>query len=276
MRLQAMDYICCPACNGGFQLTTEKKIEDEVVKGVLECRQCKRCFEITDGLPNLNFPERLEESDLSSQIDHDQHAEQYDRQTRLWMLSLGLWENALMETRARRLLINRLELEKNASVLETGAGTGSNLPIIADQIGKEGQLDGSDISSGILKVARRKMKAKGIRVELIQANASYLPYRMATFDAVLHVGGLNVFADKKRAIEEMHRVAKPGAKIVICDEGLAPGKEKTWLGRRILKRDKEGLFTMKPPTELLPDKIEDAKVYWIWHDTFWVIEFREK
>jgi ubiquinone/menaquinone biosynthesis C-methylase UbiE len=177
------------------------------------------------------------------------------------MLSLGLWENALMETRARRLLINRLELEKNASVLETGAGTGSNLPIIADQIGKEGQLDGSDISSGILKVARRKMKAKGIRVELIQANASYLPYRMATFDAVLHVGGLNVFADKKRAIEEMHRVAKPGAKIVICDEGLAPGKEKTWLGRRILKRDKEGLFTMKPPTELLPDKIEDAKVY---------------
>jgi len=253
-----------------------KKIKEEVVQGVLECRQCKRCFNITDGLPNLNFPESLEESDLNNQIFHNEHAQRYDRETRLGMLSLGIWEFALMETRARRQLINRLELKRNFSVLETGVGTGSNLPIIANQIGKEGQLDGSDISSGILKVARRRMKVKGIRVELIQANASYLPYRTAIFNAVLHIGGLNLFGDKQRAIEEMHRVAKPGAKIVICDEGLAPGKEKTWLGRLILNRDKQGHYTMKPPTEFVPDKIEDLRVYWVWHDIFWVIEFRKK
>ena len=167
MRLQSMDDICCPACNGGFQLTIKKRIEAEVVEGVLECRECKRCSKITAGLPNLNFPESLEESDLRNQIFHDQHAQRYDRENRLGMLSLGIWEFALMETRARRLLINRLELKKNASVLETGAGTGSNLPIIANQIGKGGQLYASDISSGILKVARRKMKAKGIAVELM-------------------------------------------------------------------------------------------------------------
>ena len=117
------------------------------------------------------------------------------------------------------------------------------------------------------------MKAKGIPVELIQANASYLPYRTATFDAVLHIGALNLFGDKKRAIEEMYRVAKLESKIVICDEGFAPGKETTWLGKLILKRDKQGLFTMKPPIEFIPDKIEDPQVYWVWHDTFWVIEF---
>jgi ubiquinone/menaquinone biosynthesis C-methylase UbiE len=270
MRLQSIEYICCPACGGEFELNIKEKIEAEVVQGVLECRQCKRCFNITDGFPNLIFPESLGESDLRSQIWHDKHAERYDRDLRLGMLFFGVWEG-----RARRQLIDRLELEKNASVLETGTGTGSALPLIANQIGKEGRLDASDISSGILKVARRKMKAKGIPVELIQANASYLPYRTATFNAVLHIGGLNLFEDKKRAIEEMHRVAKPMSRIVICDEGLSPGKEKTWLGKLILKRDREGLFSTKPPQEFLPDRIEDLKIYWIWHDNFWVIEFRK-
>jgi ubiquinone/menaquinone biosynthesis C-methylase UbiE len=105
--------------------------------------------------------------------------------------------------------------------------------------------------------------------------ASYLPYRTANFDAVLHVGALNQFGDKKRAIEEMHRVAKPGAKIVICDEGLAPGKEKTWHGRWILKWEPI-LFAAKPPVDLIPNAIEDLKVYWIWQKTCWVIEFRKE
>lgn len=65
------------------------------------------------------------------------------------------------------------------------------------------------------------------------------------------------------------------SKIVICDEGLAPGKEKTWLGRLILKRDKHGLFTTKPPIEFVPDKTEDLRVYRVWHDVSWVIEFRK-
>lgn len=37
---------------------------------------------------------------------------------------------------------------------------------------------------------------------------------------------MNVIGDKECAIKEMYRVAKPGAKIIIGDEGLAPGKEK--------------------------------------------------
>jgi ubiquinone/menaquinone biosynthesis C-methylase UbiE len=275
MRLPSIDYLCCPACNGTFDLDIKKQLEAEVVQGILECRECKRCFNITEGLPNLNFPKNLEASDLSAQMYHDQNAQSYDRDNRWALFCLGIWEFALMEDRCRKSVINKLELKKDATVLETGVGTGSNLQVIAKQIGGGGQLYGSDISSEIVKVARRKMEAKVIRAEFTQANASYLPYRTGTFDAVLQIGGMNQFGDKKRAIEEMHRVAVPGAKIVICDEGLASGKEKTWMGRRILKRDPEGLFTTKPPIELLPDKIKDLKVSWIWHDFFWVVEFRK-
>lgn len=272
MRLDSMDYLSCPACNGELHLTAEKQSEIEVVQGILDCLACERRFRIKDGLPNLIFPETLEESDLQNQIWQDQHAETVD--DRQWLFGLGVWEFALWETRARQQLINRLELKKNASVLETGVGNGPNLPIIASRIAKDGQLHGLDISYETLKVALRKMKAKGIKVELIQGNAAYLPYRTAKFDAVLHVGALNQFGDKKRAIQEMHRVAKPGSKIVICDEGLAPGKEKTWLGRRILKRHPV-LFAHKPPVELVPNGIEDLKVHWVWQRTFWVIEFRK-
>ena len=102
-----------------------------------------------------------------------------------------------------------------------------------------------------------------------------MPYRTAKFDAVLHVGALNNFGDKKRAIEEMHRIAKAGSKIVICDEGLDPSRHKTFFGRWILKRD-PAPFANKPPVELVPIGVEDLKVYWVWQRTFWVIEFRKE
>lgn len=271
MRLDSMDYFCCPACTGDLHLTVEKQTETEVVKGILECLSCERHFQINDGLPNLIFPETLAESDLQQQKRFDREPT-YDFRPRAFVL--GIWEFTFRETRHRAQLVDRLELKENASVLETGVGTGGNLLIFAKQIGKHGQLDGLDISSGTLKVARRKMKTKGVQVELLQGNASYLPYKTAKFDAVLHSGALNEFAEKKRAIEEMHRVAKPGSKIVIADEGLAPGKEKTLWGRWILSFIPS--YTSKPPVELVPTGIEDLKVYWVLQGTAWVIEFRKK
>jgi uncharacterized protein YbaR (Trm112 family)/SAM-dependent methyltransferase len=275
MQLRSMDYLCCPACNGSLKLNIVEELDTEVVGGVLECYQCKRHFEITDGLPNLIFPEKLEESDVCAQIGYDRSAELYDLRVRWGALKMGIWQEVFMLARSRQILVDKLELRRNGSVLETGTGTGLVLPGIAGQIGKEGQLHGSDISAPMLKVAQRKMGAKRIKAELLLSNASYLPYRTSTFDAVLQTGGWNTFAEKKRAMEEMYRVAKPGAKIVICDEGMSPGKKKTWMGRRILRRDKEGLYAMKPPRELVPDNTEGLKAYYIWHDIYWVVEFRK-
>jgi ubiquinone/menaquinone biosynthesis C-methylase UbiE len=266
-----MDYIRCPACIGYLRLTIEKRKGTEVVQGILECVSCEKCFEIKDGLPNLIFPEILEESDLQQQIRFDQEPK-YDFRPRAFVL--GIWEFAFFETRIRSQIINRLELKKNDSVLETGIGTGRNIPIMAKLIGKNGRLDGMDISSETMKVARTRMKAKDIQVEFIQGNASYLPYKTAEFNAVLHLGAFNEFGDKKRALEEMYRVAKPGSKIVICDEGLAPGKEKTLWGKWILSFIPS--FADKPPADISPMGIEDFKIYWIQRGTAWVIEFRKK
>jgi ubiquinone/menaquinone biosynthesis C-methylase UbiE len=270
-----MDYLCCPSCNRNFEMNIKEALEGEVIEGVLECCECKRRFEIKEGLPNFNFPENLEESDHHEQIFYDRLAPMYDLRSRTSQLRLGNWEYFLFNTRARQPLIKGLELKQNYSVLDTGTGTGTSLSIIAKLVGEGGQLHGSDISRRMLEVAQKKMKTKGVRAELLLANASYLPYRTGVFDAVLHIGGLNTFADKKRAIKEMYRVAKPGSKIVCCDEGLRPGKEKTWFGRTALKKEPK-LYSSKPPLEFVPDKIEDLKVYWIWGGLSWVIEFRKQ
>lgn len=271
MYFNSLEYFCCPGCKGMLQLTTKKRTDTEALEGTLHCVKCAGRFEITNGLANLMFPSTLKEPDLASQTWYDQRPE-YDG--RFAAFRFGIWEYAFGETRARWQVIRKLEARKGASILETGTGNGGNLPIIADLVGPNGRLDGLDISVESLMVARKRMISRGIQVELIQGNASYLPYGTGKYDAVLHIGAMNALAEPKEAIQEMHRVAKPGAKIVICDEGLAPGREKTILGRWLLKCA-PGVFTGKPPVELLPNDIEDLYVYWVWQGTHWVIEFRK-
>ncbi|MEM2319572.1 MAG: methyltransferase domain-containing protein [Candidatus Bathyarchaeia archaeon] len=109
--------------------------------------------------------------------------------------------------------------------------------------------------------------------ELHRANASYLPYKSSIFDTVVHMGGINTFGEKKKAVDEMLRVAKTGAKIAIVDEGLKPGKEKTLFGKFMLKTNP--LYAHKPPIEILPPDIKDLEIRWIWGDIFYFMSFRK-
>ena len=60
-------------------------------------------------------------------------------------------------------------------------------------------------------------------MDLLLGNGEQLPVEDETFDGVFHVGGINFFNDKKSAIDEMIRVAKSGARILIADDLLATG-----------------------------------------------------
>lgn len=88
----------------------------------------------------------------------------------------------------------------------------------------EGLISAMDLSPAMLRVAQEKLTRCKIQADLAVGNAAYFPYKSETFADVLHFGGINTFRDKQRSLEEILRVAKPGAGIVICDEGLAPGK----------------------------------------------------
>jgi ubiquinone/menaquinone biosynthesis C-methylase UbiE len=270
MRAEIIEHLRCPACRGGLELKAEECEGSRILSGKLICRGCQKGYEISHGLPNLVYPEpeKLPEIDAKFLKQYERLASSYDRTLRLLLLLLGIWEP---RTR-RRELIAPLELKKGDWVLEMGAGTGSNLPIIAEQIG-DGKLFALDLSPGMLAVAREKLIRRKLEAEFALGNGAYLPYKDDMFDAVLHFGGINTFGEKGRAIAEMFRVAKPGAKIVIGDEGLALGKEKTWLGKKLLKDNP--LFASKPPMDLIPSEAEDLNLRWIWRGLVYLIEFQK-
>lgn len=150
----------------------------------------------------------------------------------------------------RQQLVEMLELEPGDQVLEVSAGTGANLPFLCPKVGPFGRIEGLDISEGMLAQARQKLAALPCPVELRQGLAEELPYPDNSFDAVLHLGGINFFTDRRRAVEEMVRVAKPGARIVVSDETLPPFDGLRALLARVLLRF---VPRLRPPLELVPE-----------------------
>ena len=110
--------------------------------------------------------------------------------------------------------IGEVEVPAGGRVLEVSVGTGANLR----RLRPDAELFGLDLSWGMLRRCVRNLKSWRRKAELFQGEAERLPFVDAAFDCVYHVGGINYFNDKSRAIEEMIRVARPGTKIVIVDE----------------------------------------------------------
>ena len=144
----------------------------------------------------------------------------YDRLAPGYDIAERIYRWIVRAIRLRRLpdfrleFIHELEIAAGARVLEVSVGTGANLRYFRPDI----EFYGLDLSWGMLRRCRRNLKNWRGRAELFQGEGERLPFRDAIFDCVLHIGGINFFNDKARAIEEMIRVAKPGTKIVISDE----------------------------------------------------------
>lgn len=228
-----------------------------------------RTYRVVDGIPWL-----LDEASLSA-LDRDfqrqyteKDARSYDRQVRLMSLLFGCWE-----PRERRKMVNLLDLSPGMHVLEVSVGTGANLPLLAQRVGPAGRLVGLDLSSGMLGVARKRAASLSCPVHLVRGDAVHLPFADGAFDAVLHFGGLNLFGDRAQALAEMVRVAKPGAMLVVGDEGMSEALRASWLGRRLAKMN--SLYRFRPPFHFLPwDRIENVQLHWAWREVFWLLRFQ--
>jgi ubiquinone/menaquinone biosynthesis C-methylase UbiE len=113
-----------------------------------------------------------------------------------------------------RSYLSPLEVKAGDSVLETSVGTGLNFKYLPTGI----SLTGIDLSPEMLTSCQANLRRWGLKGDLFLGNAECLPFADESFDVVFHVGGINFFNDRARAIREMIRVAKPGSKILIADE----------------------------------------------------------
>jgi ubiquinone/menaquinone biosynthesis C-methylase UbiE len=257
LREDSLEFVCCPKCHGDLGLSQEKVRENEITSGSLKCQECKREYRIEDGIPDFLLAEFLNEKDRKWMLSYDKMARSYD----IIMCYLAPLSSTGLEPFQRYVWTKQLSVKKGFRILDVSTGTGRNLPFLLRQVHSNGKVIAMDISKGVLAYAKAKIERKGWKnVELQRANASYLPYKTGTFDAVIHVGGINTFGEKRRALQEIVRVAKQNAKIVIVDEGIAPEKQKTFFGKFLLRTN--ALYICKPPTELLPKNVKNLRVTW--------------
>ena len=206
------------------------------------------------------------EDELRSRRYYEGRARWYDRANRLAAFLRGT-----SARRERLKAIARLRLTPGDRVLEVSCGTGTNLLLMQETLGGAGSLTGLDISRGMLLKCRDKVGARNFGVRLIEAEAAHLPFDEGAFDAVFHHGGLAEFGDTAGALAEMSRVAKDGARIVVCDVGV-PTDHRLPLMSRLLLRT-QPVYRKPPPIDLLPPGMQDVRLDWFGGGGWYLLEY---
>jgi len=102
-----------------------------------------------------------------------------------------------------------LTLEKRNLVLDAGCGTGLLLPHVAEKVKL---VVGVDISSSLLREAKKKEYSN---TALIRADMDFTPFLNETFDAVFAITLLQNTPNPHHTLNEMKRVTKQNAAIVL-------------------------------------------------------------
>ena len=124
--------------------------------------------------------------------------EERDRQTRL--LSPKIHEKY------------RMHLAKGAAVLDLGCGQGFN----AQELARHGaQLTAIDLTRKGIELATQRFKLRGLRGDFVLADSQHLPFKDGAFGFIHSSGVLHHIPNIESAVDELHRVLRPGGKASI-------------------------------------------------------------
>lgn len=109
-------------------------------------------------------------------------------------------------------------IKPGMTVLDIGAGAGTDILLSALLVGENGRAIGLDMTRAMHEKLKANMEAMGLKnVEPLFGNAEDIPLEDETVDVVTSNGVLNLVPDKEKAFAEIFRVLKPGGHIQISD-----------------------------------------------------------
>jgi demethylmenaquinone methyltransferase / 2-methoxy-6-polyprenyl-1,4-benzoquinol methylase len=118
------------------------------------------------------------------------------------------------DRRWRRKTRQALDLAPGQRVLDLAAGTGVSTAEIA--LG-DVHCVACDFSLGMLRAGRRRRDRA--RLPFVAGDALALPFADGSFDRVTISFGLRNVQDPAAALRELHRVTRPGGRLVVCEFG---------------------------------------------------------
>ncbi len=115
-------------------------------------------------------------------------------------------------------------------ILDVGTGNGS-LAILLAQTGHN--VVGIDISEGMLSVARKKAKERGVMPDFRIGDAESPDFDDNSFDAVVSRWVLWTLPDPEKAVRAWRRVLKPGGKVYAFESDSGPKGIERWIRRNL-------------------------------------------
>jgi ubiquinone/menaquinone biosynthesis C-methylase UbiE/uncharacterized protein YbaR (Trm112 family) len=220
MRLADLPTLVCSRCHEDLEWEGTN-LEGILQDGTLACEICDVTWKVIDGFPRMFSEEDLRSTDRRIRILHDSLPRAHKPALKIALPLLGAGREQLL----REAFLSALgPLEEPVRLLEIGIGEGANLPQLQRVLPEGSEIWGIDTSTGLLDLCRSRW-AGALFVEdarLVAADAHRLPFSDDTFDRILHVGGLGRFDDSQQVLEEILRVARPGARVVLVCKSLDP------------------------------------------------------
>ncbi len=101
---------------------------------------------------------------------------------------------------------------KGGRVLEVGCGPGYGIEVILDSFGAD-SVDAFDLDPDMVARTKKRLSRRRERVNIWTADAAAIPAREASYDAAFDFFVIHHVPDWRRAVEEIHRVLKPGGRL---------------------------------------------------------------
>lgn len=119
----------------------------------------------------------------------------------------------------KRVAVQLSNVRNGDQILDLAGGTGDLTTLFEKRVGKEGQIVLADINNAMLSTGRDRLINSGLigNIQYAQVNAECLPFADNSFDCVCIAFGLRNVTNKDAALRSMHRVLKPGGRVIILE-----------------------------------------------------------
>ena len=117
----------------------------------------------------------------------------------------------------KRFAVGVSGVREGQRVLDVAGGSADLSRLFLKKVGRSGQVVLTDINNAMLRVGRDRLLDEGIATPAAQCDAEHLPFPDSYFDCVSIAFGLRNVTHKDAALREMHRVIRPGGRVIVLE-----------------------------------------------------------